>query len=328
MSAKKIAITNEKGGCGKTTTAVNVSAILAERGYRVLLIDADPQSYSTMYYGLYAPENLSLSDVLFHGEKPEQAISSTEFGVDVLRSSTALMAAEELMDQRKMNGQRYNDLFVNVLSALESRYDYILIDCPPQGYKLLENIQLYADYLLIPMIADEFALHSLRLKAEKILEIRKNLNPRLRLLGGLIVMDEKNKTTGIYRDVLQSQNVLPFFKATVRKNIALRRAINSHEPINVYEKRSNGAIDYRLLRHVLWRDLVCRVRAGFLRQNGARRRLRKSELHRAVFALLRVWDGYIDARLLRCLERCRIVLATRERRAGQHYTAFWRNVQR
>ena len=59
------------------------------------------------------------------------------------------------MDQRKMNGQRYNDLFVNVLSALESRYDYILIDCPPQGYKLLENIQLYADYLLIPMIADE-----------------------------------------------------------------------------------------------------------------------------------------------------------------------------
>ena len=136
-----------------------------------------------MYYGLYAPETLSLSDVLFHGEKPEQAISSTEFGVDVLRSSTALMAAEELMDQRKMNGQRYNDLFVNVLSALESRYDYILIDCPPQGYKLLENIQLYADYLLIPMIADEFALHSLRLKAEKILEIRKNLNPRLRLLG-------------------------------------------------------------------------------------------------------------------------------------------------
>ena len=254
MSAKKIGITNEKGGCGKTTTAVNVSAILAERGYRVLLIDADPQSYSTMYYGLYAPETLSLSDVLFHGEKPEQAISSTEFGVDVLRSSTALMAAEELMDQRKMNGQRYNDLFVNVLSALESRYDYILIDCPPQGYKLLENIQLYADYLLIPMIADEFALHSLRLKAEKILEIRKNLNPRLRLLGGLIVMDEKNKTTGIYRDVLQSQNVLPFFKATVRKNIALRRAINSHEPINVYEKRSNGAIDYQAVTdELLWR---------------------------------------------------------------------------
>ena len=150
----KIAITNEKGGCGKTTTAVNVSAILAEHGFRVLLIDADPQSYSTMYYGLYAPERPSLSDVLFYGEKPEHTISTTEFGVDVLRSSTALMDAEERLDQRKINGLHYNDLFVNTLSALESRYDYILIDCPPQGYKLLENIQLYADYLLIPMIAD------------------------------------------------------------------------------------------------------------------------------------------------------------------------------
>lgn len=212
MSAKKIAITNEKGGCGKTTTAVNVSAILAERGYRVLLIDADPQSYSTMYYGLYAPENLSLSDVLFHGEKPEQAISSTEFDVDVLRSSTALMDAEELLDQRKINGLRYNDLFVNTLSALENRYDYILIDCPPQGYKLLENIQLYADYLLIPMIADEFALHSLRLKAEKILEIRKNLNPRLRLLGGLIVMDEKTKQQGFIGMFCRRRVFYPFSK--------------------------------------------------------------------------------------------------------------------
>ena len=106
MSAKKIAITNEKGGCGKTTTAVNVSAILAERGYRVLLIDADPQSYSTMYYGLYAPENLSLSDVLFHGEKPEQAISSTEFGVDVLRSSTALMEQAVLKEYISKSGER------------------------------------------------------------------------------------------------------------------------------------------------------------------------------------------------------------------------------
>ena len=160
-------------------------------------------------------------------------------------SSNSEKIIEKLLDQRKINGLRYNDLFVNTLSALESRYDYILIECPPQGYKLLENIQLYADYLLIPMIADEFALHSLRLKAEKILEIRKNLNPRLRLLGGLIVMDEKNKTTGIYRDVLQTQSVLPFFKATVRKNIALRRAINAHEPINRYDKRSNGNIDYQ-----------------------------------------------------------------------------------
>lgn len=103
-----------------------------------------------------------------------------------------------------------------------------------QRGKLLENIQLYAGYILIPMIADEFALHSLRLKAEKIIEIRRSVNPQLRLLGGLIVMDEKNKTTGIYRDALQTQDILPFFHTTVRKNIALRRSVNAREPINIY----------------------------------------------------------------------------------------------
>ena len=95
------------------------------------------------------------------------------------------------------------------------------------------------------MIADEFALHSLRLKAEKIIEIRRTVNPQLRLLGGLIVMDEKNKTTGIYREALQSQDILPVFRATVRKNIALRRSVNAREPINVYDKRSNGNLDYQ-----------------------------------------------------------------------------------
>lgn len=247
MSTKpiKIAITNEKGGCGKTMSAVNISAILAERGYRVLLVDADPQGYSTMYCGLYDPSLPSLFEVMFSGENPENAISSTKFGVDVLRSSTQLMSAEELLDQRKCNGLGYNGLLADALAGMDSRYDHILIDCPPQGYKLLENIQLYAGYILIPMIADEFALHSLRLKAEKIIEIRRSVNPQLRLLGGLIVMDEKNKTTGIYRDALQTQDILPFFHTTVRKNIALRRSVNAREPINIYDRRSNGNLDYQ-----------------------------------------------------------------------------------
>ena len=243
----KIAITNEKGGCGKTMSTVNISAILAERGYRVLLVDADPQGYSTMYYGLYDPSLPSLFEVMFFGENPEQAISTTAFGVDVLRSSTALMDAEELLDQRKLNGLRYNDLFVNALSALESRYDYILIDCPPQGYKLLENIQLYARFLLIPMIADEFALHSLRLKAEKIIEIRRTVNPQLRLLGGLIVMDERNKTTGIYREALQSQDILPVFRATVRKNrTPASRAMSRLRPnLSIWQKKTRMRLTTR-----------------------------------------------------------------------------------
>ena len=194
----KIAITNEKGGCGKTTSAVNISAILAERGYRVLLADVDPQSYATMYYGLYNADDPSLYDAITGVWPVNDAIVKTVFGVDVLKSNTKSMRLEEMLTEYKLRGRAYNDLLSKLLTPIESDYDYIIIDCPPQGYKLLENVQRYADYILIPMIPDEFALHSLRIKAESLIEIRRTINPHLRLLGGLIIMDEKNGTKAIW----------------------------------------------------------------------------------------------------------------------------------
>lgn len=262
---KKIAITNEKGGCGKTTTAVNLSAILAEKGYRVLLIDADPQSYATMYYDLYDPALPSLYELMLQSIPVQEAIASTKFtarlrterfSFDVLRANSKLKDLEEELTVRKLNNQPYQRLMVNALLPIDSEYDFIIIDCPPQGYKLLDTIQCYADFVLMPMIPDEFALHSLRIKAASLVEIRRTLNPKLRLLGGLIVMDEKNQTKAAYRNALQSQSVIPFFRATVRKNIALSRAINAHEPINVYAKRSNGNIDYQAVTE----ELIGRVK--------------------------------------------------------------------
>lgn len=167
----KIAITNEKGGCGKTTSAVNISAILAERGYRVLLADVDPQSYATMYYGLYNADDPSLYDAITGVWPVNDAIVKTVFGVDVLKSNTKSMRLEEMLTEYKLRGRAYNDLLSKLLTPIENDYDYIIIDCPPQGYKLLENVQRYADYILIPMIPDEFALHSLRIKAESLIEI-------------------------------------------------------------------------------------------------------------------------------------------------------------
>lgn len=125
-----------------------------------------------------------------------------------------------------------------------SDYDYIIIDCPPQGYKLLENVQRYADYILIPMIPDEFALHSLRIKAESLIEIRRTINPHLRLLGGLIIMDEKTEQKPFTVTPCNRRTSF-LFSATVRKNITLSRAINAHEPINTYAKHCNGNIDYQ-----------------------------------------------------------------------------------
>lgn len=97
----KIAITNEKGGCGKTTSAVNISAILAERGYRVLLADVDPQSYATMYYGLYNTDDPSLYDAITGVWPVNDAIVKTVFGVDVLKSNTKLMKLEEMLTEYK-----------------------------------------------------------------------------------------------------------------------------------------------------------------------------------------------------------------------------------
>lgn len=245
--AIKIAITNEKGGCGKTTTAVNVAAIMAEQGWKVLLIDADYQSYSTAYYGLYQPEALSLYHTMFDNVPAEKAISETKFGVDVLRSSAALKQAEDVLTAKSLRQEPYTGLLKNALYPIEGRYDAIIIDCPPQSYRLLEVIQSYVDYLIVPMIPDEFALHSLRIKAESLMEVRRTLNPRLQILGGLIVMQESNATKRAYSEALQGQTVVPFFRTAIRKNITLSRAINAHEPINVYAKSSNGNMDYQAL---------------------------------------------------------------------------------
>lgn len=247
MTPTKIAITNEKGGCGKTTTAVNVAAIMAEYGQRTLLVDADYQSYATAYYGLYQPEKAALFQAMLANVPVTDAISTTPYGVDVLRSSESLKKAEDKLGEMHMAHEPYTELLRKTLEPVENQYDIILIDCPPQSYRLLEVIQSYVDYLIVPMIPDEFALHSLRMKAENLMQVRRTLNPRLQILGGLIVMQESNATKRAYSEALQGQTVVPFFRTAIRKNITLSRAINAHQPINVYDKGSNGNLDYQSL---------------------------------------------------------------------------------
>lgn len=243
--AIKIAITNEKGGCGKTTTSVNLAAILSERGYRVLLVDADGQSYATYYYGLHNTKKKTIENVFFDEDFPMDAIIHTKFGVDVIPSGSGFKQAEEMLTKQKISGTRYQNILKNKLTAIETEYDFILIDCPPQGYKILDSIETFVDYLILPMIPDDFALHSLQVKAESVSRIRRSMNPRLRVLGALIIMDERNGTKSAYKEALQAQQIIPCFETTIRKNVTLSRAINAHEPINVYAKRSNGNVDYQ-----------------------------------------------------------------------------------
>lgn len=133
----KIAITNEKGGCGKTTSAVNISAILAERGYRVLLADVDPQSYATMYYGLYNTDDPSLYDAITGVWPVNDAIVKTVFGVDVLKSNTKLMKLEEICLSTLssiLSIILLSIIFKNVYSSLLFLYTFFFLRLFSGGY--------------------------------------------------------------------------------------------------------------------------------------------------------------------------------------------------
>lgn len=109
----------------------------------------------------------------------------------------------------------------------------------------MDTIHYYADAVIIPMLAEDYGIQTLSAKVSTIANIRRWINPRLQMLGGLITMDEKRGLRSDYRSILQEQTIFPIFRSTIRRNITLVRAINAREPICVFDKRSNGNLDYQ-----------------------------------------------------------------------------------
>ena len=241
----KIAITYEKGGVAKTTTAVNVSAILAERGYKVLLIDLDHQSYATSYYGLYDETLPGVFEVMQGTATAAQVIRSTGIqNLDILPATYLLRDIETVL-MMKLRRQEYT--LQTVMKDVDAKYDYILIDCPPSGERIKTNALAYADYVLLPTIPDDYAIHGLQCMAETIVDIKQGVNPVLAVLGVLITIDEHTANKMAYKKALQEQTIFPCFSTSIRKNTKLSEAINAHQPINLYEPKSNGCADYNAL---------------------------------------------------------------------------------
>lgn len=241
----KIAITYEKGGVAKTTTAVNVAAILAEKGYRVLLLDLDPQSYATSYYALYDDSTPSINDVVQGRITAKAAIKDCGFfGLQMIPSNFAFKEIETFL-MAKTRGQ---DFFLkNALTEIEDDYDFILMDCPPSGERIKTNALAFADYVILPTIPDEYAIQGLFCMSTEIVDIVKYVNPTLAVLGVLITIDERTANKTAYKNALQEQDIFPCFTTSIRKNTKLSEAINAHQPINVYEPKSNGCQDYKAL---------------------------------------------------------------------------------
>ena len=241
----KIAITYEKGGVGKTTTAVNLSAMLAERGYKTLLVDLDLQAYATSYFDMYDDTLPCIYEVMCGDSNAESAIRATEFDNLALLPSNYRFRKMDTVLMAMTKRQEYT--LKKCLKLVENEYDFIIFDCPPNGDRVKENAFAYADYLILPTIPDDYATHGLMCLSTELSDVREDVNPNLSVLGVLITLDEKTINKMAYKQALQQQNIFPTFDTVIRKNTTLQEAINAHEPINIYDRKSHGYEDYNAL---------------------------------------------------------------------------------
>lgn len=239
-----IAITNQKGGVGKSTTAVNISAYMSSYGYRTLLIDLDPQSNSTSGLGINAGDvEKSIYDVLIDGMDPSQAIVNTSYkNLDLLPSSIQLAGAEvELVSSLK---REYR--LSEAVKKIKNDYDFIIIDCPPALGLLTINALSAAREVIIPIQCEYYALEGLGQLMNTIELVRKNLNEGLRISGAIMTMyDSRTKLGEQVIDEVKSHFDKKVYKTIIPRNIRLSEAPSYGKPILDYDPECRGAEAYK-----------------------------------------------------------------------------------
>jgi chromosome partitioning protein len=240
--ARIIAIANQKGGVGKTTTAVNLAAALAKTPKRVLLVDLDAQGNATMGSGIDKRDlHASTCDVLLEELHAEDAIMETAEGFDLMPGNTDLTAAEiELMDEEARE-QR----LTRALEPLRPRYDFIVIDCPPALSLLTLNALTAADSVLVPMQCEYYALEGLTALLQTIDALKQKLNPGLEIEGVLRTMfDVRNNLANAVSAELVEHFGDKVFRTIVPRNVRLAEAPSHGQSIVGYDRASRGAIAY------------------------------------------------------------------------------------
>lgn len=241
---KIIAVVNQKGGVGKTTTAVNLTAALTELDKTVLLCDFDPQANATSGLGLNKRKlKYSVYDVVVNDIPAEQAIVHTKFG-DVLPSTADLAgAAVELIGMDEPNRR-----LQKALDTVRDRYDYIFIDCPPSLEMLTLNGLAAAEGILVPVQCEYYALEGLTDLMTTLRMVKKRINPRLEIFGVVLTMFDgrTNFSTQVAQEVRRHFPGKVYANA-VPRNVRLAEAPSHGLPVGAYDRSSRGAIAYRAI---------------------------------------------------------------------------------
>ncbi len=246
---KIIALANQKGGVGKTTTAINLGAALAEAGYGILLVDIDPQGNASTGLGLYSEDrNLTSYDLLMEGLPVRDVVHGTGVnGLAVIPATTDLSSADLDLSAKK-------DRSVLLRHALrraemsEAGYDFVLIDCPPSLGLLTVNGLIAADSVLVPLQSEFYALEGLSQLLLTVREIRGSANPDLRIEGVLMTMvDRRNRLSRqVEADARENLGEI-VFRTVIPRNVRLGEAPSHAIPVLEYDPDSKGSEAYRAL---------------------------------------------------------------------------------
>ncbi len=244
--ATVISVTNQKGGVGKTTTAVNLAYYLAKMGKKTLLIDFDPQGNATSGLGFDKQAmTLTMADVVMETTELDKVVISTTHKNLFVAPSTPVLANTEV--QLAQADKRFSRL-KSAIDASTAEYDFILIDSPPSLSLLTVNGLIAAQYVLLPVQAEFYALEGLGQLLETMKLVRKAMNPMLELLGVLPTMiDSRTTLSGQVHEEIKKHFPGKVFKSTIPRNIRLAEAPSHGLPVGVYDKFSKGSRAYKAL---------------------------------------------------------------------------------
>src|SRR5574344_1272946 len=239
---KVVSIANQKGGVGKTTTAVNLSTILAKKGKKVLMIDTDPQGNATSGLGIDKDVNFSVYDVIINDVEIENTIQQTMVkNLEVCPSNINLAGAEVELVSMMSREQRLKEK----IDSQKDKYDYIIIDCPPSLGLITLNAFTASDSVLIPVQCEYYALEGLGQLINTINLLKRLLNKDLTVEGALLTMFDIR--TNLSNQVVKEVNKYfenKVYKTVIPRNVKLSEAPSYGMPISVYDPRSKGAKSY------------------------------------------------------------------------------------